>query len=143
MKGWRRVIQSRRAAATSGRACSAARRSFFVTEAEPVEQPTDRRAVRRDPVRRAQTGHQRVQRQITLLGNPTTHPVRHTVQLATSRIALALWSEAARLAPQLDHVVHETRGNPEMPRRFAMAMPFIDERDHPVSKFHRMWLAHS
>ena len=37
MKGWRFVIQMRRRSAMSLRFCSSACRSFFVTEAEPVQ----------------------------------------------------------------------------------------------------------
>jgi len=39
MKGWRRPIHIRRASATSGRFCRAARRSFFVCQAEAAQMP--------------------------------------------------------------------------------------------------------
>ena len=49
MNGWRRFIQIARSRAMSGRFCSLARKSFFVRQAEPVQQAPDGRPLHIDP----------------------------------------------------------------------------------------------
>ena len=84
MKGWRCVIQTRRASATSGRFCSTARRVFFVCQAKAAQPPPDRDAVGLDPMPLAQFGHQFIQRQVALLLDPAFDPTRHARQLAVN-----------------------------------------------------------
>jgi hypothetical protein len=98
--------------------------------------------MRRDPLRRLQLRHQRVQRQIALLRQAHPNPVRNRGQLAATRVALTLRRKPACLAPQLDHVVHKTGRDPEMTRRRPMAVPFIDKSNDPLTQLNRMWLAH-
>jgi hypothetical protein len=98
--------------------------------------------MRRDPLRRLQLRHQRVQRQIALLRQARPHPVRNCGQLAATRVALTLRRKPACLAPQLDHVVHKPGRDPEMTRRLPMAVAFIDKRNDPLTQLNRMWLTH-
>lgn len=90
----------------------------------------------------SEVAHKRIERQITPRRDPLPHPGRHAGQLATARIALFLRAKPAGLAPQLDHIVHETWRNPEVPRRLPVRITFVYERDDPLSQLHRMWLAH-
>jgi hypothetical protein len=138
MKGWRRRRQRWRACATSARRCSVARSSFFVTEAEPAQEPSDRRTVRLDTEMFAQVNDKRIERQIALFDDPPPHPIGHIVELATARITLTFWIKSACLAAQLDHVVHEFRRNPEMLRRLTVTMAFIDKCHNALPKFNRM-----
>lgn len=91
---------------------------------------------------RVKLAHQRVQRKVALRRNPIPHPRCDIRQFATPRIALSLGIQTASLAPQLDHVVHKTRRNPEVTCCLSMRVALIDERDDPFPKFHRMWLTH-
>ena len=61
-------IQRRRARATSGRSCSAARRLFFEADRVPVEEPPDCAAAAFNPSL-AHRRHHFVQRHIGLFGN--------------------------------------------------------------------------
>ena len=88
MKGWRRVIQMCRAAATSGRFCSAAivlepmahqwltvQVVFFMRQTEVAQQPPDRAAVHRSPMRRDDLGGQFRHGQVALLADPAGDPI--------------------------------------------------------------------
>ncbi len=111
--------------------------------AEPVQPVADRRAVDRHALRLLQFQPQLVQRQIALLGQPGPHPGSQLAQLAASTpVALRLGIKPAGLAPQLDHVVHKLRRCPEMPRRFAMAIPLVNKRNNALAQLKWMWLAH-
>jgi hypothetical protein len=142
MKGWRRLVHNRRAWATSGRACSAASRVFFMAETEPVQPAADRGAMHLDPMRPRKLKPQFIQRQIALLGQPPPYPAVKPAQLAPPGIALTFGLKTAGFPPQLHHVIHEFRGNPEMPRRFPVAMPLLHKGDNPLAQLKGMWSAH-
>ncbi len=72
-------IQRRRARATSGRSCSAARRLFFEADAMAGEQPPDCTAAAGDPSL-AHRNDDLIQRQIRLLGNQRQQKVRVLLQ---------------------------------------------------------------
>ena len=128
MKGWRRVIQTRRASATSGWCCSVASSVFFMAEPEAVKPAADRRAVNRDIVDLLQFQAELVKRQIAPVAQAATDPRLQAPQLAgMPQIALAFGRKRARLAAKLDHVVDEFRRNTEMTRRLTVAMPLIDK----------------
>jgi len=57
-------------------------------------------------------------------------------------MALRLRLKTARLAAQLDHVVDEPWRNTVMPRRLAMAVPFINKRNNTIAQLYRMWFTH-
>lgn len=78
--------QACRAAATSGRACSAACAVFFKTDAMPVEEPPDRRDRRRQPAL-AEPGADLLQRQIGRLGDQLQKPL--AMPLDRRRTAIA------------------------------------------------------
>ena len=111
--------------------------------AEPVQPVADRRAVDRHALLLLQFQAQLVQRQIAFLGQPGQHPVGQVAQLAASAPvaprssrgqALRLGNKSAGRAPQLDHVVHKLRRCPEMPRRFAMAIPLVNKRNNATAQ---------
>jgi len=114
MKGWWRLIQTSRARATSGRFCSAARRSFFLCQAEAAQVPPDRGAVRLNAVPVTQFHHQFIQRQVALFLDPALDPARHACQLAMpAAVALRLGIKRPGPALQQHHVVDKSDGNPE------------------------------
>ncbi len=108
-----------------------------------MQPTTDRRAVHRDVVNPVQFLTQLIQRQIAALGQARPRPAAKLPQLAhMPRMALPLRLKRARLATQLDHVIHEFRRNPEVTRRFSVPMPIIDKGNNTLSQLYRMWLSH-
>lgn len=143
MKGWRRLIQTSRASATSGRFCSTARRSFFVRQAKAAQVPPDRDTVGLDAMTVTQFNHQFIQRQVALLLDPALDPTRHASQLAVPT-AVALGFGHQRSGPELQkhHVVHKLHRNPELRRRSPMRVTFPNEINDALAKLHRKWFAH-
>jgi len=82
MKGWRLVIQMWRAAATSGRFCSTARRSFFVRQPKFAQQGPDRTATHGHAMRHHDLGRERRGGQIPLLADAAGDPVLQGRQFA-------------------------------------------------------------
>jgi hypothetical protein len=104
-----------------------------MAKAKPVQPAPDRGAVNRDAVDLLQLEAQFVQRQVTFLGHTPPRPVAKPGELAAPRIALTLRRQPSRRAPQLDHVIHEFRRGPEMPRRLTVRIAVINEGNNPLS----------
>jgi hypothetical protein len=104
-----------------------------MAEAKPVQPVAYRGAVHRDAVDLLQFEAQFVQRQVSFLGQTHPRPVAKPGELAAPRIALTLRRKPSRRAPQLDHVIHEFRRGPEMPRRLAMRVAVVNEGNNPLS----------
>lgn len=144
MKGWRRLIQTSRAAATSGRFCSTARRSFFVCQAEAAQVPPDRDAVGRNAMPVTLLDHQFIKCQTALFPDPSLDPIRRACQLAVpTPVALRLGLKRSGPAFQQHHVVDELDRNPELRRRRTMRVTFRDEINDARAKLHRKWFAHT
>ena len=79
-----------------------------------------------------------VERQTGMRPQQPHDPRVMTAQLAPPRIALPLGVKRSGLPLQLDHVVDEFRRNPEMPRRRAVAVAFIDKGNHARPQLNRM-----
>ena len=143
MKGWRWLIQTLRANATSGRFCSTARRSFFVCQAEATQVPPDRDTVDIDAVPFTKLDHKFIKRQVALLLDPPFDPTRHARQLAMpAATALGLGLKQSGRALQQDHVVHELDRNPELRRSSPMGVTFLDKLNDTLTKLHRKWFTH-
>ena len=112
-----------------------------MAEAKPLKQPANRSAMRLNARPLAQCNHQGVQRQVALLGNPRSDPVRHIVQFAMTGITLSLRCQCASLPPKLDHIVHKRHRYTEVTRRRLMRMTFIHKRYDALAKLNRMWFA--
>jgi len=77
--------------------------------------------------------HDLVQRQVAPDRQPLPQPVAVRGELALGMVALRLRRKPAALALQDHHVVHKTRRHPEMPRRLAMPVPFLNKSDHTTA----------
>jgi hypothetical protein len=96
-----------------------------------------------DPMFRSQFADQFIQRQIPFRRNPLRDTILNAGQFAVAAsIALRAGSDRTSLSPEPDQIIHEFWGNPEMPGRFAMTMPLIDKRDHPLTQLTWMWFTH-
>jgi hypothetical protein len=108
-----------------------------VTEAQPVEQPADIRAVHAHAAS-FQLDTQFVQRQIAGLGDPPAHEIDLAGKLAAARpVPLPARLQRTRFGPQLHQIVHEARRNPEMPRRLPVAVSLIDKRCNTLTQRQR------
>jgi len=87
--------------------------------------------------------NQLIERDLPFGGDARIYPTGYSSQLSMSAaIPLRLRQKRSRFAPQFDQVVHEFRRHPEMTRRLAVSMAFIDKRDNTRSQLYWMWLAH-
>ena len=143
MKGWRRVIQMWRAAATSGRFCSAACRSFFVCQTEVAQEPPDRAATHYHAMRGRDLSSQSSCRQVPLLCDPASNPVLQGGQLTMpAAVALGLRHKAPGRLHQLDHVIDKLDRDLEPRRRRPVRVPFRHMVHNTLPKFYRMRLTH-
>ena len=112
-------------------------------QTEVAQQPPDRAAMHRGPMRRGDFGRQFRRRQVPLLADPAGDPVLQPGQLAMpAAIALRFRSQTAGRPLQLDHVVHKLHRNPEPRRRRTMRVPLRNKIHHALTKFHRKWFTH-
>src|ERR1019366_10102318 len=133
-------IQRRRARATSGRTCSAARRLFFKGEVVPNEKTRQSTAASDDP----SLAHRRngfVQRQIRLLGNQRQQPARVLLQ-GRDASATGLRCGAAVIAPAPEPVDHRTRAHFEKPRHLVSRGATLDDRYRSTPQVVRIRLGH-
>lgn len=114
-----------------------------MAEAKPVQPAAYRPAMHAHAVDRRHLGHDLVQRQIALGRQSCAQPVGVGRKLPLGMVALRLRRQAPRRALQDHHVVHETRRDPEVPRRLPVPVTFLDEGDDPAPQLDRMWLAHA
>jgi hypothetical protein len=113
-----------------------------MTEAKPVQQTADIRAVDRHPTT-LQCNTQLVEGHVAILLNLDADEVVMRGKLApTHPMALPARLNRTRLGPQLHQIIHKARRNPEMPRRLTVAVAFIHKRYDAHPKLHRKWLAH-
>lgn len=77
---------------------------------------------------------QLVERDLALCGDARLNPAGHAGQLAVATaIALRKRRQRSTHAPQLDQIVHEPGRHPEVARRLAVPVPFIDKRHHALA----------
>jgi hypothetical protein len=133
-------IQRLRARATSGRACSAARRLFFKGDVVPDEKPRQSAAASGDPL----PAHRRnrfVQRQIRMLGDQRQQPARVLLQWRDAS-ATRLRCRAAVIMPAPQPVDHRTRAHFKKPGHLVSRGATFDDRYRARPQVVRIWLGH-
>lgn len=121
------------------------RSTEFVTvprEPEPVQPIPHGRDRHPQPVLVAQCLRHSLLRQIALFLQPLANPRLIRANLAPARIALPLRRKRTGLALEAHHVVDELDRNPEMRRRSAVRIAFLDKPDNALAQLYWMWLAH-
>src|SRR6266849_3739709 len=96
-----------RAAATSGRSCSAACRLFFKGEIEMIEKPRDRRFTNHHLLP-CQPNSQFSQRDVRLLGNPLLDLLLAACQSIALVPAKLLWTHTTNCTPKPDEPPYRT-----------------------------------
>src|SRR6266576_5721831 len=131
-----------RAAATSGRSCSAARKLFFKGQLQMMQKPRDRRLSDRDLFLR-QSIFEFGQRDVRLL----RYQLRHQILVRRQReifIAAEFGRvDAARLPVKLEEADDRADADPALLGGFRDRGPALDRLDHTPTQIRRIWLRHS
>src|SRR3977135_685015 len=131
-----------RAAATSGRSCSAARKLFFKGQLQMMQKPRDRRLSDRDLFLR-QSIFEFGQRDVRLLRYQLPHQILVRRQREIFIAAEFGRVDAARLPVKLEEADDRADADPALLRGFRDRGPALDRLDHPPTQFLRIWLRHS
>jgi hypothetical protein len=142
-----RARQARRAAATSGRSCSAACCVFFSREPRSDQETAERRAAHRDP-RGREPAAQLADREVRLGQKQRLHALRVRRQLRALAAADALGLECAQHTPALYQLAHEAHAHLELGGHRAARQSRLHGAHHPFAQIHRIrschpWLASS
>src|ERR1700681_2656795 len=130
-----------RAAATSGRSCSAARRLFFKGQLQMMQKPGDRRLSDRDlPLR--QSVLKFGQRDVRLPRYQLPHQILVRRQREILVAAELGRTDAARFPVKLEETDDRTDADPALLRSFRDGSPALDRPDHPPTQILRIWLRH-
>jgi hypothetical protein len=139
------VRQARRAAATSGRSCSAACCVFFSREPRSDQEAAERRAAHRDP-RCRQPAAQLGDRQFRLGRQERLDPLTMRREGRALAAADALGLERAPRTPALHQLDHEADAHLELGRSRTARQPRLDRAHDARPQIHRIrschpWLA--
>src|SRR6516165_3794010 len=124
-----RRCKALRAAATSGRSCSAARRLFFKGQVQMMQKAGDRRLSDRDLFLREPLLKFR-QRDVRLFGYQFPHQIfvrRQREILVATKFGRR---DAARLAVKLEEADHRADADPALLRSFRDGGPALDRPDY-------------
>ena len=127
MNGWRRFIQIARSRAMSGRFCSLARKSFFVRQAEPVQQAPDGRPLHIDPSFLPECCDTFIKRHGRMIVQLGSNPVMLARKLAMTASSLRLGLQPTGFSFQPHHVVDELDGYAKTPGRFGVRIALFDQ----------------
>src|SRR6266566_1309783 len=131
-----------RAAATSGRSCSAARKLFFKGQLQMMQKPRDRRLSDRD-LFLLQSVLEFGQRDVRLLRYQLPHQILVRRQREIFVAAEFGRVDAARLPVKLEEADDRTDADPALLRGFRDRGPALDRLDHTPTQIRRIWLRHS
>ena len=134
------LIQRRRARATSGRSCSAARRLFFDSYIMSLEKSPDGGAAARDSAL-VHRGDHLIQGQIRLLGYQSQQPIRALLQRRRTPSA-RLCPGASSLAPALKPPHRRTGAEPVVFGSLTPRRPGFHGFDNTLSQVVRIRLRH-
>src|SRR5712692_2116847 len=131
-----------RAAATSGRSCSAARKLFFKGQLQMMQKPGDRRLSDRD-LFFLQSVFEFGQRDVWLLRYQLPHQILVHRQREIFVAAEFGRVDAARLPVKPEEADHRADADPALLRSFRDGGPALDRPDHSPTQIRRIWLRHA
>ena len=131
-----------RAAATSGRSCSAACRLFFKGQVDVVEEPRNPRLAHLHLFSR-QANLKLRKRTIRLLRYKFLNPTCIWLKRESLVPAELVWADTARFALTLDESANSTQSHVVQLRDFHTAMTGFDCRNHTFAQIVRIRLPHS
>src|SRR5438105_1432158 len=130
-----------RAAATSGRSCSAARRLFFKGQLQMMQKPRDRRLTDHDLLLRQPSLELR-QRDVWLLCHQLPDKVLVRRQREILVAAKLCRADAPRFAVKPEEATHRADTHPALLRGFRDGSATLDHLHHPYTQIFRKRLRH-
>src|SRR5262245_437335 len=135
-------MSSARAAATSGRSCSAARRVFFEGNVVTIVECPDRAYCGLHLLLGPQPRTDLVERQIRLLGDECEQPLLMLLERRAGVAGARLCRDATSLGPALDPADRRRGADIEQSCRLPCALAILDDRNHAFPKIIRVSSCH-
>src|ERR1700730_9080521 len=136
------AFSAARAAATSGRSCSAACRVFFERNLLTIVEAPYRARSNLELLRAADPQADVIERQVRLRGDKIEQPLLMLVQRRAAMASAGLGLDAAGRRPALDPADRRRGTAVERPGRPRSALTFPDDRDVPLAQVFRVPLRH-
>src|SRR5664279_3898856 len=136
------TISSARAAATSGRSCSAACRVFFERDVVAFVEAPDRGRTGFQPLLGLEPSANLFERQVRLGGDQIKQPLAMRLERRATVARAGQCRYIARCRPALDPANCGRGAKTEHPRRFPSALAVFDKRDRPRPEVFRVSLRH-
>src|SRR5450631_4624490 len=136
------AFSAARAAATSGRSCSAACRVFFERDLVTIVEAPDRARSNLELLRAAEPQADVIERQVRLRGDKIEQPLLMLVQRRAAMASAGLGLDAAGRRPALDPADRRRGTDVEQTCRLPRAVTFLDDRDDPLAQVFRVSLCH-
>src|SRR5262249_54061216 len=136
------AFNSARAAATSGRSCSAARRVFFESYVMTIVECPDRAYCRLHPLLGPQPRTDLLERQIGLRGNECEQPLLMLLERRTDVTSAGLCRNATGLGPAPDPADRCRGADIEQSCRLPRALAILDNRNHAFPEIIRVSSSH-
>src|SRR5277367_1315335 len=136
------AFSSARAAATSGRSCSAACRVFFERDVVAFIEAPDRGRSGFQPLFRLEPRAYLFERQVRLRCDKIEQPLPMHLERRAAVARAGQCCHAARRRPALDPADRGRSAETKHPRRFPSALALFDKRDRPHPEVLRVSLRH-
>src|SRR6202790_676785 len=131
-----------RAAATSGRSCSAACRVFFERDLVTIVEAPDRARSNLELLRAAEPQADVIKRQVRLRGDKIEQPLLMLVHRRAAMAGAGLGLDAAGRRPALDPADRRRGTDVEQTCRLPRTVTLLDDRDDPPPQVFRVSLRH-
>src|SRR6202521_1178242 len=136
------AFSAARAAATSGRSCSAACRVFFERDLVTIVEAPDRARSNLELLGAAEPQADVIKRQVRLRGDKIEQPLLMLVQRRAAMASAGLGLDAAGRRPALDPADRRRGTDVEQTCRLPRTVTLLDDRDDPHPQVFRVSLRH-
>src|SRR3954466_666861 len=136
------AFSAARAAATSGRSCSAACRVFFERDPLTIVEAPDRTRSNLELLSAAEPQADVIECQVRLRGDKIEQPLLMLVQRRAATASAGLGLDAAGRRPALDPADRGRGPDVEQTCRLPRAVAFLDDRNDPLPQVCRVSLRH-
>src|ERR1700674_1457775 len=136
------AFSAARAAATSGRSCSAACRVFFERDLVTIVEAPDRARSNLELLRAAEPQADVIKRQVRLRGDKIEQPLLMLVQRRAAMAGAGLVLNAAGVRPAPDTADRRRGTDVEQTCRLPRTVTLLDDRDDPHPQVFRVSLRH-
>src|SRR3984893_3695560 len=134
------AFSAARAAATSGRSCSAGCRVFFERDLVTIVEAPDRARSNLELLGAAEPQADVIKRQVRLRGDKIEQPLLMLVQRRAAMASAGLGLDAAGRRPALDPAVRRRGTGVEQASPLPRSVTFLADRDAPLAQVFRVTL---